>query len=69
MPQEIRYLHFSMIKIAVVLTMKISSPRKNNKKSFARQDTYSVTHISDIIGSNIEDERAETRALKEFVTV
>ena len=49
--------------------MKISSPRKNDKKSFARQDTYSVTQISDIIGSNIEDKRAETRALKEFVTV
>ena len=50
-----------MIKTTVVLTMKISSTKKYNRKSFSRQDTYSVTQISDIIGSstNTEDKRAE----------
>ena len=51
--------------------MKISCTRKINKKSFARQDTYPIAQISDTMGSStdIEDKRAEMRALKEFVIV
>ena len=48
--------------------MKISRTRKNIKKCFARQDTYSIAQISDTMGSStdIEDKRVEMRALKEF---